>query len=303
MALENSTSGRERMAQGSSAPPRVSIVTVNRDNAAGLAKTLDSVRAQTFRDFEHVVIDGGSKDGSVDEIRAREDGLAYWVSEPDAGIYNAMNKGLRRARGEYVQFLNSGDWLCDPQVLERAFPDPPFGEDLLYGDYWMHEGPGKSWVIRAPETLALSQFHGKSILCHQATFYRRALFGELGPYNENNRLVSDWEFNLRALLANKTARHLPFPLVGYQRGGRSVAQADLSLAEQAAVAEQLIPAAVRGDEERLRLLEKEYRRLKDLENWILRAKRRNGFVNVAMMTGWFWNRKGWAAGRKEGQKP
>ena len=291
------------MARSSAAPPRVSIITVNRNNAAGLAKTLDSVRIQTFRDFEHIVIDGGSTDGSVDEIRAREDGLVYWVSEPDAGIYNAMNKGLRRARGEYVQFLNSGDWLYDPQVLERVFPNPPFGEDLLYGDYWMYVSPEISWVIRTPDCLALSQFHGKSILCHQATFYRRALFDELGLYNEKNQLVSDWEFNIRALLANKTARHLPYPLVGYQRGGRSVAEADLSLAEQAAIFKQLIPDAVRGDYERLQFLEKEYRRLKDIENWILQIKRRNVFVNFAMMTGWFLTRKGWVAGRKEGGKP
>ena len=82
------------------AAPKLSIVTVNRNDAAGLARTLDSVRAQTFRDFEHVVIDGASTDGSVDEIRARADGLAYWTSEPDGGIYAAMNKGWRRARGE-----------------------------------------------------------------------------------------------------------------------------------------------------------------------------------------------------------
>lgn len=270
-------------------PPRVSIVTVNRNNAAGLAKTLDSVRVQTFRDFEHIVIDGGSTDGSVDEIRARADGLADWVSEPDAGIYNAMNKGLRRARGEYVQFLNSGDWLYDPQVLERAFSPPPGGEDLLYGDYWVHESPGKSWLIRTPEILALSQFHGKSILCHQATFYRRALFGELGPYNERNQLVSDWEFNVRALLANKTTRHLPYPLVGYQRGGRSLAEADLSRAEQAAISAQLIPAAVQGDYERLRFLEKECRRLKRNEALLEELRNANLLYNYARMAKWGWD--------------
>ena len=100
---------------------KLSIVTVNRDNAAGLTQTFDSVRAQTFRDFEHIVVDGGSTDGSLEVIKARSDGLAFWVSEPDAGIYAAMNKGLRQAKGEYVYFLDSGDWLGAPDVLERIF--------------------------------------------------------------------------------------------------------------------------------------------------------------------------------------
>ena len=304
MAAANQTIEDDRMAVRPGGGPRLSIVTVNRDNAAGLAKTLDSVRTQTFRDFEHIVIDGDSTDGSVDEIRARADGLAYWVSEPDAGIYSAMNKGLRRARGEFIQFLNSGDWLCDDRVLERVFSVPPFQEDLLYGDYLMCENPDKSWVVRTPERLAFSQFHGRSILCHQAAFYRRALFDKLGPYNEKNRIASDWEFNVRVLLANKTARHLPFAIVGYQRGGMSVKLSELSLAEQAAITERLLPGVIRLDYERLRFLEKEYRRLKDVENWVSFAKRRSLFVNCAMMAYWFWSRwRGAVAGRKECGKP
>lgn len=113
---------------------KLSIITVNLNQADGLAKTLDSVREQSFRDFEHIVVDGGSTDGSLEVIRARADGLAFWASEPDAGIYAAMNKGLRRAQGEYVYLLNSGDRLYSPDTLERVFAHEERGEDLLYGN-------------------------------------------------------------------------------------------------------------------------------------------------------------------------
>ena len=124
------------------AAPKVSFVTVNRNQATGLAKTLDSVRAQTFRDFEHIVIDGGSTDGSADLLRVRADGLAYWVSEPDNGIYNAMNKGLQRASGRWVLFLNGGDRLADHSTLAEVFQQE-YSEDVLFGDE-IREGKKKT---------------------------------------------------------------------------------------------------------------------------------------------------------------
>lgn len=285
-------------------PPKLSIITVNLNNAAGLAKTLDSVRKQAFRDFEHIVIDGGSTDGSVDEIRARADGLADWVSEPDAGIYAAMNKGLRRAQGEYVQFLNSGDWLYDGQVLARVFQDRRDPEDLLYGDCIYHDPSGKTRRIQMPDPLAVSQFHRKSAIYHQAAFYRRSLFAELGFYNEKNRLVSDWEFNLRVLLANKNTRHLPFIVANYAGRGLSETQADRSLAEQAAVMQELIPPAIRRDYERLWHLEAECRRLREVEKWTLDIQERNPFANYAMATYWFYKRlKRAMMGRREPSQP
>ena len=105
--------------------PKLSIITINLNNAEGLRKTIPSVISQTYCDFEYIVIDGGSTDGSVDVIKKYADKLSYWVSEPDAGIYNAMNKGIRKAGGEYCQFLNSGDWLVAPDVTERMAKDMP----------------------------------------------------------------------------------------------------------------------------------------------------------------------------------
>ena len=99
---------------------KLSVITINLNDAEGLQKTLRSVwERQSFTDFEHIVIDGASTDGSVEVIKKYADKLAYWVSEPDKGIYSAMNKGIVRARGEYLLFINSGDWLAD-DVLAKV---------------------------------------------------------------------------------------------------------------------------------------------------------------------------------------
>ena len=99
---------------------KLSIITINRNNAAGLEKTLQSVAAQTFKEFEYIVVDGASTDGSVEVIKKYESKFAHlkWVSEPDKGIYNAMNKGIKVAKGEYLLFLNSGDWLCNESIIQ-----------------------------------------------------------------------------------------------------------------------------------------------------------------------------------------
>ena len=102
---------------------KLSIITINYNNLAGLQKTMESVFSQTCKDFEYIVIDGASTDGSAEYIRAHADQLTYWVSEKDTGIYNAMNKGVRAAKGEYLLMLNSGDFLVDDRVIERILPE------------------------------------------------------------------------------------------------------------------------------------------------------------------------------------
>lgn len=263
--------------------PRVSIITVNFNNEAGLLKTLDSVQAQTFRDWEHIVIDGGSTDGSIEAIRAREEGISHWVSEPDTGIFNAMNKGLTVAKGEFVQFLNSGDWLWNETVLARVFSGSEPAADLLYGndmrwseDKGMHED-------RMPAELTPYRFFVSSI-CHQAVMYRRSLFDELGFYNEGNRIVSDWEFNLRVVLAGKTTRHCDFPMVGYDTTGLSCTDIESRNQERQEVLKRLFAPAVIRDYERLRQLEADCARLKEYEVWTERI--RDGGLRVKLsMTG------------------
>ena len=118
---------------------KLSIITINRNNATGLKKTMQSVAAQTYKDFEYIVVDGASTDGSVDVIKKYEQQFVYlkWVSEPDLGIYNAMNKGIRMASGDYIQILNSGDIFAASDVTERmlaALGKQKKGADILYGN-------------------------------------------------------------------------------------------------------------------------------------------------------------------------
>ncbi len=116
---------------------RLSIITINYNNASGLRKTLASVAAQTYRNIEHVIIDAASTDGSVDVIKEYASASIHpviWSSEKDKGIYNGMNKGIRKATGDYCQFLNSGDTLAAPEVTERMMAAMEDGIDVLYGD-------------------------------------------------------------------------------------------------------------------------------------------------------------------------
>ena len=116
----------------------LSIITINFNNVAGLKRTVDSVLHQTADDFEYIIIDGASTDGSREFIESCSSKLAYWVSEKDNGVYHAMNKGIGHARGDYLLFLNSGDYLNDAEVLARVF-NRPLQEDIIYGDIiWGH---------------------------------------------------------------------------------------------------------------------------------------------------------------------
>ncbi len=249
-----------------STPLKLSIITVNLNQADGLAKTLDSVREQAFRDFEHIVVDGGSTDGSLEVIKVRADGLAFWVSEPDAGIYAAMNKGLRRAQGEYVYFLNSGDRLYSPDTLERVFAHEERGEDLLYGNTVRPDAAGNLYEHRHPDVLTVGVFWDFGV-CQQAIFYRRELFAALGEFDESFRFAGDWDFDLRVLMARRTARHLPFPVAHYQGGGISTTRKDLAAREKEIIWRRHLPEAVYRDYERLMFLEAECQRLKSLKGW------------------------------------
>jgi len=156
--------------------------------------------SQTFSDFEYIVIDGASTDGSVDVIKEDADRITYWVSEPDSGIYNAMNKGIGRAKGEYCLFLNSGDYLHQDAVLENVVNSSPT-EDIVFGNILIDYGKHKEPVIYNDQiTLKLLL---QDSLPHPATFIKKRLFDEFGFYDESFRLAGDYEFFLRALVLKK----------------------------------------------------------------------------------------------------
>ena len=197
---------------------KLSIITVNLNDKEGLKRTMDSVFSQSFTDYEYIVVDGGSTDGSVELIIEAGDKVAKWVSEPDTGIYNAMNKGIGMASGEYVNFLNAGDWYVDG-ILNDIFSKNR-NADILYGDqYFIREG-GKLQLKTKPAKLTLFDFYWGS-LYHQASFIKRKLFDN-DHYNENLKIISDAEFYLKKIILGKCSyEHIGLPVVYYNTGGLS----------------------------------------------------------------------------------
>lgn len=198
---------------------RLSVITINFNDAAGLQKTLASVwERQTFPDLEQIVIDGSSTDGSVDVIKKFADKLAYWTSEPDKGVYNAMNKGIAKARGEYLLFLNSGDWLED-DILTKVFA---FGatEEIIYADYNNITEKGRKVRVTIPDKITLPWLLLHS-LGHPSTLIRRETISGKG-YREEYRIISDWAFWVEELIKNgRSCRHLDIAMTNYNLQGIS----------------------------------------------------------------------------------
>lgn len=178
---------------------KLSIITINFNDHKGLDKTIQSVINQTSKDFEYIVIDGASTDGSVDVIKKYSDKLTHWVSESDTGIYNAMNKGTRLAIGEYCLYLNSGDFLAANDVLEKAF-SYNFTEDIVCCNCLDFDDKHE-WLKVPPKNISLFTFNGGS-LPHPTTFIKRELLNRLGGYNESYRIMSDWCLFLDAMIIN-----------------------------------------------------------------------------------------------------
>lgn len=183
---------------------KLSIITINLNNKDALQKTIDSVIFQTFTDYEFIIIDGGSKDGSVDIIKNYADRVTYWVSEQDKGIYNAMNKGIKQAKGEYCYFLNSGDLLSEKDSLLKIFEDDPH-ESFICGDFITdHKGIAKneSPYRERDWNYALYDIYTGD-LCHQAFFIKTAMFAKYGAYDESLKITADWKLFLLAIGINK----------------------------------------------------------------------------------------------------
>ena len=173
---------------------KLSVITVNYNNKAGLQRTIDSVVCQTWRDFEWIVIDGGSTDGSKELLEQYQQHFAYWCSEPDGGVYNAMNKGIARAKSDYLLFLNSGDALYDENVLQ-TIDDIHSSADIITGQAIRMD---TNELLRQYDKNLLMQLY-LDTLNHQATFIKRELFKDT-CYDESLKIVSDWKFWLEAIL-------------------------------------------------------------------------------------------------------
>ncbi|MFC0605123.1 glycosyltransferase family 2 protein [Winogradskyella pulchriflava] len=205
---------------------QLSIITINYNNAFGLKKTMESVAVQTWKSFEHIVVDGNSTDESVNIIKSFDYKNLNWVSEPDTGIYNAMNKGIDKASGKYLLFLNSGDVLESTNVLAKVHGYFEKNYSVLSGNIIFNEERGARLRVH-PEKMTFSYLVGNAI-SHPSTFIKRELFEKYGKYDEDFKIVSDWAFFIKVLgLSNETYMMLPETITIFDVEGVSTQQENL----------------------------------------------------------------------------
>ncbi len=179
--------------------PKISIITVVYNAAKELKKTIESVAEQTYENIECIVIDGASTDGTLDVIKANADLITKWISEPDKGLYYAMNKGISMAEGEFVWFLNAGDLIASSYTTEEILMSHPTLADIYYGETIIadennnHLGRRR---LKAPKVLTSKSFHWGMLVCHQSILIRRSI---VGNYDTQYRISADFDWVLSAL--------------------------------------------------------------------------------------------------------
>jgi glycosyltransferase involved in cell wall biosynthesis len=198
---------------------KLSIITINYNDAVGLQKTIQSVIEQTYKGFEYIVIDGGSTDKSINVINSYADKITYWVSEADKGVYNAQNKGVLKATGDYVLFLNAGDYFKDNNVIDYLFKNS-HNEDIIYGDI-LYELPNEELTQIYPDELDFG-FFVQNTLPHPCSLINRKLLIAHGLYKEEIRICADWAFFIDALCKdNATYKHVNRIISVFLIGGLS----------------------------------------------------------------------------------
>lgn len=234
---------------------KYSIITVNYNNKEGLRQTIESVINQIYRDYEFIVIDGGSTDGSADVLKEYDDQITYWVSEKDNGIYNAMNKGIAKATGDYLNFMNSGDCFYASDVLKNV-ANYQYDADFIVGkDYHYNKKLQKGHAsVQPPRTTMIHFF--MATLDHQSSFIKRELFDN-SLYDENHRLVSDWIFYTEKIVKeNKKVQFIPDIICRREEGGLSEQQHDKNRQEINDYLHKLLPDGVYQDYATLTRLDK-----------------------------------------------
>ncbi len=225
---------------------KYSIITINLNNVDGLGKTLKSIKSQAVDSFEYIIVDGASSDGSVELICANKSIISTYISEPDSGIYNAMNKGISVASGEYILFINSGDELSGPDVmknlsaLELESDIVICKENLKKNETIIKE----NHTVSSDVTLFNLFLFG---IPHQACLVRRSLLLEY-PFDENYRINSDFKFFLQTIiLEDKSVQYLDYTISNYDCDGISSTNSEIQFMERKKIYEELIPRRIRMD--------------------------------------------------------
>ena len=267
---------------------KLSIITITYNNAEGLRRTIQSVQSQTFRDFEHIIVDGGSTDESVEIIRqyadneairlegykairpenSQADNLASspnhlitsspitWISEKDRGVYDAQNKGIRLAHGEYCYFLNAGDTFCNEHVLELIFKPLTFNlspltstPDILYGNEIIVDGNGQRvGIARGVKNPTFVDLYN-SCMKHQASFIRRSLFDKYGMYDVDMRICSDfdWFFRVIAFHDDVTLQYKDVNIAYFENTGLSYHSPELCTHERQQILDRYMSKRMQRD--------------------------------------------------------
>ena len=234
---------------------RFTIITVNYNNREGLEKTINSVISQNYKDYEFIIIDGGSTDGSRDVIRKYSSQISYWVSERDEGVYFAMNKGIEASQGEILNFMNSGDCFFDENTLASvAALDDSY--DILVGrDYHFNEQTQQGFASILPLRVSMITFFLET-LPHQSAFFKRKLF-ENGDYNTSLRLCADWALYIEKIIKEGCKVVLtPLIICRREQGGISTTNTELIKKERQKILNELLPKGAIQDYETLTSLDK-----------------------------------------------
>ena len=232
----------EARAPASSASPTVSVITVARNAAAHIEETITAVLAQTYANVEYIVVDGGSTDGTLDILRRYDDRIDYWVSEPDAGIYDAMNKALDLVTDPdaYVIFANADDIIASPEAFSRAI-ELGNGADVVYGRMRLSDGDATAVMGREVKASDLA----RETICHPATFMKRSVFDAVGRFDTSFRIAADYDLIVRCFQLPVTSQFVDEIISNMRMGGMSEARFMLSCRERKRVVRERFDSLTR----------------------------------------------------------
>lgn len=226
---------------------KVSIVTVCYNSESTIRKTIESVLNQEYDEVEYIIIDGGSVDGTLDIIKEYNDKIAYWCSEKDHGIYDAMNKGIRVSKGDIIAFMNSDDWYYDSSVFQKVIACfEESNADIVYGDcIILYGNVDKKYVYFTAEDKKLEALYFTLPFCHQSIFMRRSMFDVLGVYNINYKVAADYEWILRAYISNAKFQYISECICCFRAGGYSCKSQIAAAEELRNISLSMLPKAKR----------------------------------------------------------
>ncbi len=177
--------------------PKLTIITVCLNIADSIERTLESIVSQSFQDFEWIVVDGGSTDGTTSIVNKYKERIDYYISEEDEGPYDAMNKGISRSKSNYIYFLNGGDYIYSEKTLEKIFTRNLYG-DIIYGDIVDLSKTNGNPLFKMPEKIT-KKFHFKKTIPHQSTLIKKSLFEKIGNYEKKYKIAADYDFTMKAI--------------------------------------------------------------------------------------------------------